>query len=205
MKKNLFLIFLLVGTYVNAQEQKKDSTNVNVLSAEIAGAVGDNIGLTFEYGLSDKQKILSSSKLKSSVIIKFYHTTATLESNNPEFSDVDGNGWGAELGSRTYFRKTNHRGFYYSNYLMSGKLKFESNNFYDTSEYGGDGKFYGEYQYLSFFSPELGFKFLISKRVAIDFHIGTAWLIEIKGKGDVDNRAFDNWIFKGGLSIGYNF
>lgn len=204
MKKiTLLAAVLFAGLFANAQEE--ENQRINVLSLELSGSVGGNIGLTYEYTMKDGGKGLLFPEMKKSSIVKAYYSATTLESNNIYIKDVDGTGFGFELGSRTYFNKNAHKGFYYANYLVFGNYEFDEENIYDTSEFGGDGKFYGKYRYFSFFNPEVGFKFLIANTIAIDLHIGAAWLIELKGKGDVDNKNFDNWVPRAGLAVGYSF
>ena len=144
-------------------------------------------------------------KLKQSQVFKVFYSTGTLESSSIWIKDVKGKGWGAEIGSKTYFNKNAFKGFYMANYITGGTIEFDKENIYDTSIFGGDGKFYGTYRYLSIFSPEIGYKFLIANTVAVNLHIGTSWLIEFKGKGDVDNKSFDNWVPRAWIAIGYNF
>ncbi len=208
MKKTLFLIVLFVGSYfnANAQEQKKDSVSttkkIHTIYIEGSAAVGTNLGLTYEYSSGNS---IIFRKLKTTGVLKLYYMQGTLTSSSSYIKDIDGNGWGVEIGGKTFFNKHHYRGFYFANYLLFGSIEFDAENVYDTSIFGGDGKFYGKYKYFSFFSPEVGFKFLIAKTIAVNLHVGTAWLIEFKGKGDVDNKAFDNWVPRLGLSIGYQF
>lgn len=203
MKKITLLAMILFASFANAQEE--ENQKIDVLYLELSGSVGGNIGLTYEYTKKDGGNSVLFPSLKESLIIKAFYSVTTLESNNINVKDVDGTGFGFELGSRTYFNKNSHKGFYYGNYLIFGNYEFDENNIYDTSVIGGDGKFYGTYRYFSFFSPEVGFKFLIANTIAVDLHLGTAWLIELKGKGDVDNKSFDNWVPRAGIAIGYSF
>ncbi len=198
----LLLTTLFAVSFANAQEENKE---MDVLYAELSGSVGGNIGLTYEYTKKDGGSSILFPKLKESLVFKAHYSVTTLENSNPFIKDVDGKGWGVEIGSRTYFNKNDYKGFYFGNYITGGTIEFDEQNIYDTAVFGGDGKFYGTYRYLSFFSPEIGFKFLIANTVAINLHVGTSWLIELKGKGDVDNKSFDNWVPRAGIAIGYNF
>lgn len=198
----LLLSTLFAVCFANAQEE---NPKIDALYLELSGSVGGNIGLTYEYTKKDGGNSALFPSLKESLIIKAHYSVSTLESNNIYVKDVDGKGWGAEIGSRMYFNKNDYKGFYFGNYITGGTIEFDENNIYDTSVFGGDGKFYGTYRYISLFSPEIGFKFLIANTVAINLHVGTSWLIEFKGKGDVDNKSFDNWVPRAGIAIGYNF
>jgi hypothetical protein len=111
--------------------------------------------------------------------------------------DVDGSGFVIEFGSRQYFNdKKLREGFYYSNYLSYGSIKFDENT--------DLGKFDGTYSYFSFFAPEIGYKIVFGD-FSIDPFLGANWKIEIKGKGDVDNNYTDEWAVRAGVKVGYSF
>jgi hypothetical protein len=206
MKKLLFASFLLTLCYFNSYAQNKDSINVNknekniTLSAEGSAYVGNSYGITFE-SVQKKNKYLP--KTTQSSVIKVYYITSTLESDNPFLRNIDGNGFGLEFGSRTYLNEKTNKGIFIGGHIGSGSITYENNDaVLGSSE---PVKFDGTYRYLTFFAPEVGYKFLIAQKVAVSLHVGTAWLIEVKGKGDVDNKNFDNWVGRAGLSIGYKF
>jgi len=99
----------------------------------------------------------------------------------------------ASFGARTYVNKNKaEKGFFYTNYLTYGTAKFKE-SFYS-----------GKYRYFSFFKPELGYRFQFGN-VNLNLFINTMWKIELKGKGQVENRFHDNWKTKGGLTVGYTF
>ncbi len=103
------------------------------------------------------------------------------------------------------FNKNAHKGFYGASYITYGKIEFDEKNILENPISGENTEFYGTYRYFSLFTPEVGYKVLIAKKIAVNLHVGTSWLIELKGKGDVDNKSFDNWVLNAGLAIGYNF
>lgn len=100
------------------------------------------------------------------------------------------------LGYRSYFSKTQTmRGFFSSNEFVWYQSEWD------------DSRFSGTYSYVSFFAPELGYKLGLgkNKNINIELLVGTIWKIEIKGKGDVDNKNFENWAGKLGFGLGYTF
>ena len=97
--------------------------------------------------------------------------------------DMDGQGFAIEIGKKSYYSKSdNLTGIYTANYLSYGNINFDENL--------SLGEFDGTYSYFSFFSPELGYKMNFGG-VTIDPFIGIMWKIEVKGKGDIDNRKVD--------------
>lgn len=200
MKRILLSLLVASGLFATAQEtaQKQD---FEIISVEVGTSVGKQIGIVWEFESWLHKKESDYKKFKSSQVVKLFYTADVLKSTNAMVKDVDGKGFAIELGSRTYYNKEGYKGFYSGNYLMGGSMQFENSNYATV----GDAKFSGTYTYFSFFSPEVGFKFNLSKKLVLDLHLGTAWLIEIKGKGDVDNRHFDNWLFRTGLALGYSF
>jgi len=199
MKKLFFMLMVCsigFSQETNDNEQKRKTT----LSAELSSYVGASIGLTFE--VKEKNKGLFPKTTQSS-IYKFYYISSTLESDNPFVVDINGNGYGLEIGARTYFNELENKGFFIGGHIGSGNIKFEEKNVNLSSSTPVD--FEGTYAYLTLFAPEVGYKFVISEKFAVSLHGGVAWLIEAKGKGDVDNKSFDNWVGRAGLSLGYNF
>ncbi|HUH51142.1 MAG TPA: hypothetical protein VLZ11_03500 [Flavobacterium sp.] len=200
MKRILLSLLMLSGVCASAQEtaQKQD---FDIIYVEAGTSAGKQIGVVWEFESWLHKKSSDYDKHKRSQVVKLFYSADVLKSTNQFVNDVDGKGFAIELGSRSYFNKEGYKGLYYGNYLMGGSMQFENSNYATT----GDAKFSGTYTYFSFFSPEVGFKFNLSKKLVLDLHIGTAWLIEFKGKGDLDNRYFDNWLFRTGVALGYNF
>jgi hypothetical protein len=213
MKKIILSICFLSGLLSIAQNEEAPAINedskantetpkeLNVLYANFASSVGANLGLIYEYSKNNREEARS----KKSYIFKIHYISSTLEFNNSPIKDINGHGVGVEFGHKTYYNKSEHKGFYSASYITAGTVKFDEKNIYTNGTSGANTDFDGSYNYLSLFSPEFGYKLLLGNKIAVDFHFGTSWLIEFKSKGDVDNRAFDNWTLNGGISIGYNF
>jgi len=181
--------------FANAQEINtiKPKSPV-VLAAEVGSNVGAQFGLTLEFespffkSLRDPNVV----KNKEHSVFKLAYKEALLDQNS--IRDIEGKGWSIQYGSKSYFNKHEHKGFYFANYTMYGSIKFD------------DKGFSGTYSYISIFTPELGYKFfLLDDKFTFDLHLGISWMIEFKGKGDVDNKSFDNWVPKLGLALGYRF
>ena len=109
------------------------------------------------------------------------------------FQTVTGNGFVFEWAEKSFFNKESWKGFYTQSGIEGGTINFSASNYS------------GSYKYFSFFNPDLGFKWQVSKGFSIDPSIGCMWKIEFKGTGDVDNKIFTNFVPKIGLKIGYSF
>lgn len=172
-------------TSINAQEDldfKRQTISLDIMtSSEMP-----TIGITYE---RPTKKGTGNRNSKSTSIINFNFAGMNYEA---PLVDVTGSGVNANIGIKTYHGKKGLKGFYTANYLSAGHIKFD------------EGFFDGKYRYFSFFSPELGYKFELG-RFTIDPVLGTMWTIEIKGKGDVDNKYIDNWIHRFGIRLGYKF
>uniref|UniRef100_UPI004049EAAC hypothetical protein n=1 Tax=Flavobacterium sp. TaxID=239 RepID=UPI004049EAAC len=204
MKKILCPLLLLISAISFSQEETvpKTDTELNVVSLEFSAGVGANIGVVFE---SQNSSVVNKEKKEKnqSNITKIYYSSVTLTSSSSFVNDIDGTGFGLEYGSRYYFGKKDFQGIYLSSYLIYGRYSFDEAN---VSSFGGETiPFKGKYEYFSIFSPEIGYKLLVSKNFVINLHVGAAWLIETKAQGDVDNQSFDNWAGKFGLALGYSF
>lgn len=149
-------------------------------------------GLSVEFLGNTETKSMNSKSFSfySSKVVNVAYAMMNYEMEGDDF-DVDGNGFVVEIGQRTYFLGKNS-GPYMGNYLSYGNIKFDE-----------DG-FDGTYSYFSFFSPEVGYKIKLG-RLAIDPFAGIMWKLEIKGKGDIDNRNVDEWTPRLGLKLGYEF
>jgi hypothetical protein len=71
-------------------------------------------------------------------------------------------------GSRTYLKKESWNDFYYQNSLEFGYIRFKEENYS------------GTYKYISFFNPEVGYKWQVSKELSIDPSMGCLWKIKIR-------------------------
>lgn len=96
-------------------------------------------------------------------------------------------------GSRTYLKKESWNDFYYQNSFEFGYIRFSETNFT------------GTYKYISFFNPEVGYKWQVTKELSIDPSMGCLWKIEFRGTEDVDNRSFSSLVPRVGIRVGYSF
>lgn len=190
MKKNilLFAIAVMACTYSFSQEEGEDK--------EIPGDIfsgGAIVSDGLETYLIWETFEISDGK-NQTLYIK-----GTSISQGPTFTMYDNGehkikpkGWSGAIGSRSYFSKTKMgRGLFYANEIKYSTIKYK------------DSRFSGRYSYFSFFTPELGYKFMFGKNKKFGFEVfgGVEWAIEIKGKGDVDNKYFDNWKPKTGIGL----
>ncbi len=187
--KKLFYLSIFVGYFGFSQK--------NVLYLDGSLSTGTNIGLSFEKLTNEK-----IGDYKISNIFKVQYSSGTLTNSNPNFKDINGKGYVLEVGARLYFNKKAHKGFFAGLGFGGGYINFENNNFYNFAIYGGDGKFSGEYRY--FYIPlEIGVKFLITKKVAVNIFGGTNLNMELSATGNVSNSYFDNVVPSLGIAAGY--
>ena len=62
--------------------------------------------------------------------------------------------------------------------------------------------FEGKYTFWSIFNPNIGYKIQLTKNLSLDPSVGFNWKWDVRGKGDIDNRHFDNFVFKAGAKLG---
>ena len=193
MKKIYLMLGLLaLSTASFAQEKVVENTkklDYTISGGILAGMSGD-LGLQFEAHGAHKT-LFFDTKSNVSNIIRLDFSQITVSNG---IMDVTGKGYVLSIGTRTYLSKNKEtsKGLYTQNFFTGGTIKF------DNDAYQGD------FQYFSFFSPEIGYKLKVGN-FSIDPSFGWQWNIEIKGRGDVDNRTFDNTFFKGALKLGYSF
>ncbi|MDO4727696.1 MAG: hypothetical protein Q4B43_01695 [Bacteroidota bacterium] len=191
MKKVALFLGLLLGLSLQAQDEPK--VKKHSFSAELGANVGGNLGITYERrGENIDSEGFFLPDRTQSLIVKLYFM-----SDSRTFSTThaieNGKGYGFEYGTKIFFNKTDTKGFYFTSSYTVGSIEYEKNNQY------------GRYTYFSFFTPDVGYKLVIAKTVSVDLHVGTSWLIEVRGRGIVDNKDFDNWVPRLGLSVGYRF
>lgn len=146
------------------------------------------------YGLSfEKESELKVDKRNTSLIFAVYMTD--LEYKNNLF-DKNGQGFGVDLGTRTYLQRGKKNGFYSQSYLSYSQTRFDSN-----LPGAGDGK----YSYWSLINGDFGYKLDLGSGVSLDVFAGYNWKWEVKGKNGVDNKDFDNFVFRAGFKAGYRF
>lgn len=121
----------------------------------------------------------------------------------------DGHSLQFELGHRIFVNRLHQRkGFFFENFLSYTYFNFDQDFntvYYDNLGETPKTKFKGKYSYFSIFSPDIGWKFLLCKYLSVDISAGATWKIEVKGKGDIDNKNVDNWIPKFGARVAYEF
>lgn len=172
------------------QSESTAKTSAHTLYGSAMFSEPSQFGLYYEYeGKGDNAD-------RSSTIVNLSYGTMNYEIEGTDL-DVNGSGFAIELGSRNYFKKSAAlQGFYTANYLSYGNIKFDKTV--------SGTKFDGTYRYFSFFTPEVGYK-IKAGNLCIDPFIGIMWKIEVKGKGDIDNRITDEWVPRAGLRVGYSF
>lgn len=192
MKKILLLAALTITSFTFAQEKEEEETTGD-WSLGLHTSFGDHNSIGFIYesdGLVIKEKVYTVLMRGS---YSSYEYDGSLEAGSGEVY---------ELGARTYYsKKKNMRGFYTSNYLSYGSYKFDEQITSPIVSY----KFEGKYSFISFLSPEVGYKIGIGKSFSIDPFVGITWKIEIKGKGDVDNKNTNEWSPKAGINLAWEF
>lgn len=105
-------------------------------------------------------------------------------------------GFAVEVGNRI-FKDKSLEGFYTENAITYGKVKFDET-------YYRMPRLKGEYSYWSIINPSIGYRFR-ALDLAFDAFAGFMWKWEVKGKGDVDNKDFDNFVFKAGFRVSFVF
>ncbi len=184
--KKIFYALSLISCAAFAQEKPKDMIT---LSANYTFSEPSQYGLSFEFNKGGS----SDDHLKSWILNVGY---GQLELDE-KFLKTTGEGFVVELGTRSYFKKGIREGFYAENFLTHGQIKFDD-------QINGE-KFEGKYSYWSIFNPNVGYKIQLTKNLSIDPSVGFNWKWEVKGKNDIDNRYFDNFVFKAGVKLGYTF
>jgi len=209
MKNHLCIGVFLAMFVAKAQEtdtvkpvQQLEENVVKILSIEARADVGLQIGIVLE--TPKKKRPTVSDYFKTDSVLKFFYSEGYLESSS-WINDITGKGFASEFGNKTYFNKHEYKGFYSAGYILGGNLEFDGTvRYVDKSK--DNRRFVGRYRYFSLFAPEIGYKLLLfDNNLDLDFHLGVAWMIEIKGKGDVDNKSFDNWVPRLGVALGYRF
>jgi len=190
MKKNILTaVLLLSGTVLFAQEGRKDDREGITISANANVSEPSMLGVSIEWEKSKTRHGRNGSLL--------LNIAATQLQYDNKVVDVTGNGFAFELGSRNYFKKGTFEGFYTQSFLTYSSTKF--------NERTPLGNFEGKYTYWSLINGDIGYKINIGKHFSIDPSVGFNWKWEVKGKGDVDNKQFDNFVFRAGIKAGYRF
>ena len=191
MRKNIFTLCALAlsVTVVAQQQENNDNSKEGITVSAMAG-----YSEPMFYGLSfEKESELKVDKRNNSLIFAVYMTD--LEYKNNLF-DKNGQGFGVDLGTRTYLQRGKKNGFYSQSYLSYSQTRFDSN-----LPGAGDGK----YSYWSLINGDFGYKLDLGSGVSLDVFAGYNWKWEVKGKNGVDNKDFDNFVFRAGFKAGYRF
>lgn len=184
--KRIIYLFALISTSAFAQEQQKDVVTV---SANYNFSEPTQYGLSMEFAKDTKL-----DERHSSWILNVGYGQLELDENNLK---TTGQGFVVELGTRNYFKKGVRQGFYGENFITHGQIKFD--------ETINGQNFEGKYSYWSIINPNVGYKIQLTKNLSLDPSVGFNWKWEVKGKGDIDNQYFDNFVFKAGVKLGYTF
>lgn len=170
------LLFLGLGVTGLAQD------DYTTIYGSYSFSSNSNAGIMAEFGgLRDRSE---------SMLTGIYMTQMDYKVSGFETS---GSGFVFDFGSRKYLKKDTTDGMYYANYLSYGHIYFD------------EDEFDGEYSYFSFFSPEYGYKWRLKNNFVIEPFVNAMWKLEIKGKGMIDNKNVDEWAFRAGLRLGYQF
>lgn len=186
MKKIIPLIIILVATNALAQEREKDVVTV---SANYSFSEPTQYGVSLEF--------TKATKVDERLTSRIFNVGYGQLNYNNNFLKASGNGFVVELGTRTYLKKGVREGFYGENLITHGQIKFD--------ETINGENFEGKYSYWSIFNPNIGYKVQLTKNLSVDPSVGFNWKWEVRGKGAIDNRHFDNFVFKAGVKLGYTF
>ena len=185
MKKIIFILSL-ISTSAFAQDIKKD---IVTISANYNWSEPTQYALSFEFSKGFK----ADDRLTSWILNTSYGQLQLDEKN----FDITGNGFVVDLGVRTYKNKGVREGLYIENFITHGQINFDKTI--------NQEQFKGKYSYWSIFNPNIGYKIQLTKNLSIDPSLGFNWKWEVRGQGDVDNKYFDNFVFKAGVKLGYTF
>lgn len=180
MKKIILSLVMLISTATFSQKSIGLFTEASEPST---------IGLSFEYSPNTDK----DGYFKTKIFNVGYSAMDYGEKIGGK--DIVGTGYTLQLGTRYFLNKGSKKGFFTDDYLIYSNIKFD--------EYVYPiGNVTGKYRYWSLINPLLGYRFEIGKLV-IDPSIGFNWKWEVRGKGIVDNKNYDNFIFKAGIRLAY--
>lgn len=187
--KKIIVVALLISSFSFAQDKIK-------VVSEIEQRRTISLGFSFSepsaFELTGEKKHLKKDFFgynHSNVLKLSYGRTVVSQSGQ----NYTGTGILLSSGSRTFLKKNSWEEFYYQNSLEFGYIRFKEENYT------------GTYKYISFFNPEVGYKWQISKELSIDPSMGCLWKIEWRGTDDVDNRSFSSLVPRIGIKVGYRF
>ena len=177
--KKLFLVLVAAPLLLTAQKH-------NTISVYAAGSIPSEVGLSYEFKISKKQKP------ESTKIINFSSNAMTYKVGN---YSVSGSGATISFGNREYFSIASNKSWYFENFLTYSYTDFKDDTI----------NFKGTYSYFSMINPNFGYKAFLSNNITLEPYLGFNWKWEIKNDGDIDNRNIDNLVIKAGLKVGLNF
>ena len=192
MKKGIVIFVLFCFSFVFGQEKEaENSIQIGSLGSSLyVGKIG-SVGVFYEHYWESCSNYVKALGLEVNSLV------AEVPQNGLSY----GNGLEARIGYKMYLVKQRFTGFYLKSSLVYGTINFDENN----NSILVNSNYNGKYSYFSVFSPELGYDFLMVKKLRVGFNLGTQWQLETKGTRDVDNQDFDNWIFRAGLRLSYDF
>jgi hypothetical protein len=187
--KKIVVLALLISSFSFAQDKIKVARNIE---QKRTMSLGFSNSEPSAFELTGEKKHLKTDFFgynHSSVLKLGYGSTVV----NLSGQNHIGTGILLSSGSRTFLKKDSWEEFYYQNSLEFGYIRFK------------DEFYTGTYKYLSFFNPEVGYKWQVSKELSIDPSMGCLWKIEWRGTEDVDNNSFSSLVPRVGIKIGYSF
>lgn len=187
--KKIVVLALLISSLSFAQDKIKE---VRGIEQKRTISLGFSISEPSAFELTGEKKHLKKDFFgyNHSNVLKlgYGRTVVSLSGQN-----YIGTGILLSSGSRTFLTKGSWKEFYYQNSLEFGYIRFNNLNYT------------GTYKYISFFNPEVGYKWQVSKELSIDPSMGCLWKIEWRGTDDVDNRSFSSLVPRIGIKVGYSF
>lgn len=190
--RTILLLSLLFPVLLLAQEQDYQKAKIDKpMTFSAFGNYSEPLmaGVSMEFVYAEYKK-----KRFTALMTNVSAGMMTLESD--VVGDIEGTGIVVELGTRTYYQKGKAEGIYTESFLTYGNINFEE----DTPL----GTFDGRYAYWSLVNGNVGYKITLGD-FCIDPSIGFAWKWEVKGRGDIDNKEFNNLVWRAGLKLGYRF
>ena len=187
--KKIVVLALLISSFSFAQDKIKKA---RVIEQRRTMSIGFSTSEPSAFELTAEKKNLLKDFFgyNSSNILKLGYGRTVVSLGGEKYV---GTGILLSSGSRTYLKKESWNDFYYQNSLEFGYIRFNEENYS------------GTYKYISFFNPELGYKWQVSKELSIDSSMGCLWKIEWRGTEDVDNNSFSSLVPRVGIKVGYSF
>lgn len=182
MKK--IILLLLAIPVLSFSQEKTDFKKSTTLSLNVLASDPAQIGISYETLQTLRKDHVSS------LLINLSASGSTLDKNG---YSINGNGYAVEIGSRMYFKKNSNTGFYSQSFITHSETKFTKDGF--------DGK----YSYWSLINADLGYKIIILKSISLEGYLGYNWKWEVNTKTDLDNKDFQNFVFRAGIKLGYQF